>query len=153
MTSIKEYLKQDQFESVGQEAMLSLFVATAFLKKTFQQICMAYGLTISQFNILRILRGTLPNGYARYEITDRMVEPAPDMTRLINRLIKAGYVKRVKSKIDKRQSLAYITELGLAHLKEIDPAVVAFNHNLADKIGIRASKELINICKQIIVKK
>ncbi len=153
MTIIKEYLKQEKFENIGQEAMLSLLVAAAHMRKKFQNICQSHGLTMSQFNILRILRGKSPQGYPRCEISARMVEPAPDMTRLINRLVRAGYARREKSKQDRRQSLTFITDKGLSKLKEIDPDVIAFNHELTDKIGEESAKTFIGLCAQLITKK
>ena len=153
MNVLAKHIKQDHFEGSGQEAMLSLFVATALLRKDFQALCHAHGLTLSQFNILRILRGMAPQGYPRCEISARMVEPAPDMTRLINRLEKAGFVERKKSSIDKRQSLAFITDKGLLILEELNPLVAAFNQALSETLGEKDTRALIDICRRIITKK
>ena len=67
-----------------------------------------HGLTFSYYNVLRILRGASDEGYPRCDIIERMIDPAPDVTRLIDQLINKGWVSRARSLEDRRVSLHWI---------------------------------------------
>ena len=94
---LNKRLKQKKFKNVDHEAFLNLFIASNYLRGKIEMVCNEQGITHSQFNVLRILKGAHPNGYPRGEIISRMVEPSPDVTRLIDRLIKEGLVERFNS--------------------------------------------------------
>ena len=123
---LKKRLKQEKFSGVEQEVVLNLLVAANYLRSKLDTICSNFKITLPQFNVLRILKGAHPNGYPRGEIIRRMVEPAPDVTRLIDRLIKEGLVERYDSKDDRRLSLARITKKGIILLSKINPEIDKF---------------------------
>ena len=99
------------------------------------EACGERGITQAQYNVLRILRGAHPAGYPRGEISARMVDRAPDVTRLIDRLESAGLVERVKAANDRRLSVTRITRAGLSLLAKLDAPIRAINRDL----GRRAS--------------
>src|SRR5215470_9090161 len=107
--ALKKRLKQARFEDSVQEAMLNLLVAASHIRERTEQMCLRHNITSAQYNVLRILRGAHPEGYPRCEIATRMVEKAPDVTRLIDRLQQQGLVERVRSEEDRRHSLTKIT--------------------------------------------
>ena len=107
---LKQRLKQKKFKNIENEAILNLFVASNYLRGKIEIVCNDQGITHSQFNVLRILKGVHPGGYPRHDIISRMVEPAPDVTRLIDRLIKEGLVERYYSEEDRRLSCSRITK-------------------------------------------
>ena len=111
-------LQQEHFESEVQQAMLSILVSADFIKRKQLAVCGLKNLTHSQYNILRILKGK-PAGYCRKEIIERMVEKAPDVTRLIDGLVSEKLAERVSSETDKRMSLTRITEKGINLLSEL----------------------------------
>lgn len=123
---LKRRLKQEKFSGVEQEVVLNLLVAANYLRSKLDTICSNFKITLPQFNVLRILKGAHPDGYPRGEIIRRMVEPAPDVTRLIDRLIKEGLVERYDSKDDRRLSLARITKKGIIILSRINPEIDKF---------------------------
>jgi DNA-binding MarR family transcriptional regulator len=86
-----------------------------------------YGITSQQFNVLRILRGARPDGLCTLTIAQRMIEQAPGITRLIDRLEKKGLVRRVRSEEDRRQVWCRITPTGERLLARIDAPVEAFD--------------------------
>src|SRR5512139_4068453 len=94
---LKNRLKQEKFSSVEQEVVLNQLVAANYLHSKLDTICGDFKITLAQFNVLRILKGTHPAGFPRHEIIRRMIEPAPDVTRLIDRLVKDGFVERYYS--------------------------------------------------------
>jgi len=91
--ALSRRLKQARFATPQQEAVLSLAVAASTLNDLVDEVCKRHGLTRPQYNVLRILRGVHPEGHPRCEIALRMVERAPDITRLVDRLQARGPIK------------------------------------------------------------
>jgi DNA-binding MarR family transcriptional regulator len=121
--ALKRRLRQSRFESPHHEAMLNLIVAAAHVRAELDRVCGEHGITEGQYNVLRILRGALPDGYPRGEIAHRMLERAPDVTRLIDRLERSELVERTRSGEDLRLSITRITKPGLQLLERMQAAV------------------------------
>jgi DNA-binding MarR family transcriptional regulator len=85
-----------------------------------EQLVRSAGLTGTQYNVLRILRGARPTGLACRGIGDRMISHDPDMTRLLDRLEKRGLITRERQKDDRRVVKTHITPEGLEVLKPLD---------------------------------
>jgi DNA-binding MarR family transcriptional regulator len=149
---LKKRLKQQKFSSIEQEGLLNLFIASNYLHSKLDTICYGYKITLAQFNVLRILKGAHPDGYPRGEIMRRMVEPAPDVTRLIDRLIKEEYVERFYSDKDRRLSLARITKKGINLLTKINPEVDKFISGYSSSLNKSEKEMLSNICEKLYAK-
>jgi len=149
---LKKRLKQQKFSSVEQEGLLNLFIASNYLHSKLDAICCGFKITLAQFNVLRILKGAHPEGYPRGEIISRMVEPAPDVTRLIDRLIKEGLVERFYSDEDRRLSLARITKKGINLLTKINPEVDKFILDYSASLNKSEKEMLSNICEKLYAK-
>jgi DNA-binding MarR family transcriptional regulator len=149
---LKRRLKQEKFSSIEQEALLNLFIASNYLHSKLEIVCSDFDITLAQFNVLRILKGAHPNGYPRHEIIRRMVEPSPDVTRLIDRLIKEGLVERFYSDKDRRLSLAKITKKGIALLTKINPEVNKFISEYSSSLNKTEKEMLSNICEKLYAK-
>jgi DNA-binding MarR family transcriptional regulator len=148
-TILKRRLKQKKFKNIENEAILNLFVASNYLRGKIEIVCNDQGITHSQFNVLRILKGVHPDGYPRYDIISRMVEPAPDVTRLIDRLIRDGLVERYYSEKDRRLSCTRITKKGITLLTKVNPKVEKFIQGCS---GVLTKTEKINfsaICEKL----
>src|SRR3954447_10460904 len=115
--------------------MLNLFVAVDHLRGKAIEVCSRFGITHGQYNVLRILRGAHPDGHPRCEIAKRMIEKAPDVTRLVDRLEAMSLVERVRSDGDRRLSIARITPKGLQLLKDMDPEMKAVGTYFAVRVG------------------
>lgn len=150
MVSIAEKLKQKNFRSAGQEAFLSLLTAAAHLKELFGVLCSKENISIQQYNILRILKGAFPEGYPRCDITERMIEKAPDTTRLIDRLVKQQLAVREKCMEDKRQSITKITTTGLELLEKLDKEVRSFESSFEKSIGKDTCRTYVAINEKIL---
>lgn len=105
---------------IEQEVLVNLMRATAALEHEVAEWLKQFGLTLTQYNALRILRGAGPNGLCRNAVRDRMIRRVPDTTRLLERLVEAGLVAREREGADKRFVIARISQKGLALLAEID---------------------------------
>lgn len=146
---IKKRLKQQKFESVEQEAMLNLIISSFWLRSKMDSICQEFEITISQYNVLRILRGIYPDGYPRCEIINRMLEPSPDVTRLIDKLISARYVERFSSNEDRRHSISRITKKGLTLLETMKPKMDEFEKFIKQLMPTEEFKKLSELCEKI----
>ncbi|MDX2120503.1 MAG: MarR family transcriptional regulator [Gemmatimonadota bacterium] len=148
--SVKERLRQARFRSPSQEAMMSLLVAALHLKCRLEAVCGRAGVTHDQYNVLRILRGVYPGGHPRYEIALRLVDRAPDVTRLLDRLARQGLIKRYRAEGDRRLSLARITDRGLALLDRLDGPIDALTSTVAAPLRPPELAQLTDLCSRLI---
>ena len=125
--TLREEIRQTKpFETPAQEAILALFRTTDLLQRMFSQLVEPHGISLQQYNVLRILRGAGKEGMPTLDIADRMVEKTPGITRLLDKLEAKQFVRRERCREDRRQVLCWITERGLRLLAELDkPAVSA----------------------------
>jgi len=129
--------------------MLNLFVAAAHVRRRVEDVCEKYELQFSHHNVLRILRGVHPDGYPRREIVERMLDSSPDVTRLIDKLVDRGLVRRSKSPEDRRVTMHTITDKGLALLDEMDPEIQAVQRWFDKRVSDRDLQHLSRICEGI----
>ncbi|HEX2963644.1 MAG: MarR family winged helix-turn-helix transcriptional regulator [Bacteroidota bacterium] len=146
---LKQRLKQDKFTGIEHEALLNLFLANNFIKKKMDDVCQASGITSAQYNVLRILRGAYPEGYPRCEIIVRMIDQAPDVTRIIDNLEKQDLILRENSPEDRRLSITKITKKGLLLIENMGPEVDSLNKYLRDSLSEAEIIQLSEICEKI----
>lgn len=102
---------------------VSLLKTADFLSLEAEQLVKPHGLTGTQYNVLRILRGSEPEGLPCSAIGERMISHDPDMTRLLDRMEKRGLISRERQTDDRRVVKTRITPAGLALLKGLDQPV------------------------------
>jgi MarR family transcriptional regulator, organic hydroperoxide resistance regulator len=102
---------------------VALVKAADTLALQAEQLFKASGLSATQYNVLRILRGAEPAGLACRAIGDRMISHDPDITRLLDRMEKRGLITRERQTDDRRVVKTRITAAGLAALKTLDAPV------------------------------
>ena len=90
------------------------------LQDAVDDLLKPHGLSGTQYNVLRILRGAEPNGLCRNELRDRMLTRMPDMTRLLDRMEEAGLVARTRDADDRRMVFTRITKAGRKLVDELD---------------------------------
>lgn len=146
---LKQRLKQDKFSSTEHEALLNLFLANNFIKKKMDDVCAKFGITSAQYNVLRILRGAFPEGYPRCEIIPRMIDQAPDVTRIIDNLEKQDLILRENSPDDRRLSIAKITQKGLNLIREMESEVDSLNRYFSNCLTKSEIMQLSEICEKI----
>lgn len=147
---LRDRIKQTApFEDRAQEAMLNLFVAAADVRRRVEDACAEFDLQFSHHNVLRILKGVHPEGHPRCEITERMLDPSPDVTRLIDKLVERGLVERSRSEEDRRMTIHTITDDGLALLDELDPRIRKVQDWFGERVADRDLAHLSRICESI----
>ena len=121
MPNLQAEIRQTRpFESLEQEALLSLERTAAVLLHRLADTFKEHGITAAQYNVLRILRGAGAEGLCRNDISARLVAQVPDVTRLIDRLVESGLVERERNGADRRMVTTRITKDGLALLAQLD---------------------------------
>lgn len=128
-SALQDEIKQQRpFQSGGAEVAVGILRTAAVLERHYNQIVIKRGITIQQYNVLRILRGAGAAGMPTLVIRDRMIHEAPGITRLLDRLEQSGFARRERQTADRRQVICFITEEGLTLLADLDAEVVAADH-------------------------
>lgn len=119
--SLQQDLRQTKpFTSLQAEAYLSVVRTSSALMDMVEYLLKPYGISATQYNVLRILRGAGEGGLCRNELRDRMLTRMPDMTRLLDRMEEAGLVTRSRERDDRRMVLTQITARGRELLSQLD---------------------------------
>jgi DNA-binding MarR family transcriptional regulator len=126
-SSLATILKQNRpFVSLEQEVYLSIIRTASELSYAIDQFFRPFGITSSQYNVLRILRGAGTDGLCRNEISERMLTATPDMSRLLDRIERTGWITRERAEEDRRQISTYITKSGMELLARLEKPTTEF---------------------------
>ena len=137
------------FSSPEQEAYLALLRTADALQSRSEEKLKEFGLTGTQYNALRILRGAGADGLPCSEIGERMITHDPDVTRLLDRLQKRGLAERVRGKQDRRVIYGRISPAGLKLLREMDAPLEKHGREMLKHVGPRKLKQLIEMLEQV----
>lgn len=127
---ISEEIQQTKFSSEQQKAAINLIYTSNWLNEKMRSYLSSEDLTPQQFNVLRILRGSLPEPLSTLQIRERMLDKMSDTSRIVDRLIKKGLVQKRTCKMDKRLVDIVISEEGLALLKRLDATSDKLNNHM-----------------------
>lgn len=142
-TDLRSEIKQRApFRSGEEEVFLNLLRTSAAMEHSAASHLKEHGLTLTQYNTLRILRGAGSEGLCRNEISKRMIKPVSDATRLLDRMVAAGWVERDREDGDRRFVTARITGSGLDLLATLDSEVTRFHR---DQLGHMSKEELAEL--------
>ncbi len=145
----KRLAQTKAFDNPALEAILNVMLAAGWMNEWNDRVCASQNITRSQYNVLRILRGAYPSGRTRQDITRRMIDRSPDVTRLIDRLEAAGYVERERTDTDRRLSIARITEQGLALLNTLEPEYERVYAEMNARLTESELHQLSALCEKI----
>ena len=138
---IEDEIKQQKFKTPHQKAVLNLIYTTSWMQGRQKDIFKTFGITLQQFNILRILRGQHPNSTSATEIKSRMLDKNSDVSRLLDRLLAKKVITKRVSANDKRAADVNLTEEGLELLRAIDK-----KQNQIDNVLLLSEEEAIILC-------
>ena len=129
--------------------MLGLLKTADVVRRVISDVLEPYGVTPQQYNVLRILRGAGEDGIPTLSIRDRMIEQAPGVTRLIDRLVERGWAERRRCDEDRRQVFCQISPSGLDLLARLDGPIES-SHDQA-MLGLDAGdlEELIRLLDRV----
>ena len=152
-SSLATALRQTRpFVSLEQEAYLSILRTASEISYAGDQFFRPFDITPSQYNVLRILRGAGDDGLCRNEISERMVTATPDMSRLLDRMERAGWVQRERAEDDRRQVSTYITKSGRELLEKLDTPTRDFVRRLFDGAAASDLKTVLRVNHQVRTK-
>jgi len=145
--AVARELKQTaRFASVEQEVLLGLRVAASrALDPWARFLKTSADLTVPQYNVLRILRGSHPTRLTSSDVGERMIARDPDVTRLVDRLVTRGLVARLRNRQDRRIVEVGVTDKGLALLRELDTHVVKMPRALLGHLGPKRLRQLADL--------
>ena len=141
--TLRDEIKQTKpFKSLYEEAELKI-VRTAFvLIDAFEATIKRFGITSTQYNVFRILRGAGEKGLCRNEVRDRLLNRMPDATRLLDRMERNGLISRAREAEDRRLVTTRLTRKGRELVDELDP-IVARQHK--SRLGHMSEKQLTTL--------
>jgi DNA-binding MarR family transcriptional regulator len=146
MASLKHEIKQNApFINLEEEALLNLVRTSDLLQRALQHKARGWGITATQYNVLRILRGSQPDGLQCAAIGARMLTAEPDITRLLGRLKAQKLIKQHRDAKDRRVVWTQIGEAGLNLLREMDPLIKHLPATLLGHMSQLELKELIRL--------
>ena len=150
MSQLASELKQNKpFTSTVQEAVLSIKRTAALLDLRVAELLRPYGVTPTQYNVLRILRGAGADGLPRCEVQGRLVAPVADTTRLLDRLEKMGVVSRARNTEDRRVVTSTITPRGLALLENVAAPLKQLAEDEVGQVSDARLRTLIGILDEV----
>jgi DNA-binding MarR family transcriptional regulator len=144
----QQIAQQRPFASLEQEALLNLMRCADRLNREVQHRIRPWGITATQYNALRILRGSHPGGLTCTAIGDRMITAEPDITRLLSRLKALKLVRQQRDRHDRRQVCTQISEAGLKLLAEMDATIDRAPQEMLGHLSGAELKEFIRLLEK-----
>jgi DNA-binding MarR family transcriptional regulator len=148
MSKLQEEIKQAKpFESLHQELWLNLSRTAAALGHEVEQTLRPHGLSPTQYNVLRILRGAGENGLVQHEVGARLVAEVPDVPRILSRMETAGWVKRTRGTSDRRVVQATLTPDGMKLVNDLDDVMRVAQNELFEGMS---DAEMNQLCELLV---
>lgn len=141
MARIEDEIKQSKFRSEGQKLIINLIYTYNQVSGQMIALLGTYGLTVQQYNILRILKGQYPAPATNNLVKDRMLDRNSDVTRIVDRMIRNGLVTRTSCEKDRRRVDILITQAGMDMLdaiqaQEIKMDDITGNLTMEEQVGL-----------------
>lgn len=145
----QEISQTKPFTAVEEEIFLNLARTTEFLSQGLAELFRQYNLSLTQYNVLRILRGAGPEGLSCTDAARRMITHDPDITRLFDRLEARELIARTRSKTDRRVVVAVITASGLELLGQIDQPLLDLHGEQFGSLSLDEKARLIDFLERL----
>ena len=130
-SAIQNEIRQTRpFRSIAQEATIALLRTASVVSRAVARVVEPSGLSLAQYNALRIIRGAGTGGIPTLSIRERMIDEGTTITRLLDKLDDAGLIRRERSYPDRRQVLCFVTDAGRKLLDTLDPQVNAMDEDV-----------------------
>ena len=146
MRSLREEIGQRRpFGSIEEEAYLNIVRTASQLTDAVELLLKPRGITLVQYNVLRILRGSEPDGLCRNELRERMLNRMPDVTRLLDRMEESGLVVRSREEEDRRQVRTRLTPRARRLVDDLDAVVTEEHQRLLGHVSDAELKTLVQL--------
>lgn len=135
-SAVQSEIRQSRpFRSTAQEATIALLRTASVVHRTLSRVVEPSGLSLAQYNALRIIRGSGTGGIPTLSIRDRMIEEGTTITRLLDKLEDANLIRRERSTPDRRQVVCFVTDAGRKLLDAIDPQVDSADEAVVESLS------------------
>jgi DNA-binding MarR family transcriptional regulator len=131
------------FQSARQEATIALLRTASVVSRALERVVEPFGLSLAQYNALRIVRGAGAGGIPTLAIRERMIDQGTTITRLLDKLEEAGLVERERALPDRRQVICHATTAGKRLLDRVDPLMDASDAEAMAAVDDVALEQLI----------
>ena len=148
MTLRQELQQQKPFRSLYEEALVSIARTDSVCSARLERVLAPHGLSMAQYNVLRILRGAGTTGLCRNDIGQRLVTRMPDVSRLLDRMEAAGLVSRVRGTDDRRFVNTTLTPKGRALVDELDETTA---HAQKEQLGHMSKEQLRSLIELLSI--
>ena len=138
-----EIKQRKPFRSRGQEATIALLRTASVVSRAVARVVEPAGLSLAQYNALRIIRGAGAAGIPTLAVRERMIEEGTTITRLLDKLEESGLISRERAAPDRRQVICYVTAAGRRLLDRLDPLVDASDAEAVDALDDAELEQLI----------
>ena len=129
----------------GRDTVVALMRAADRVRRRAARIVEPHGITLQQYNVLRILEGAREDGVPTLEVAARMIEETPGVTRLLDRLEAKGYIRRQRCPRDRRQHLCWLSSEGARLLEKLTPMLVAEHERALERLDSRNRQQLVGL--------
>lgn len=145
--TLEKDISQRHFRNLNQKSMVNLIFTYHWVVEKIKDLLSTEGITLQQYNILRILRGSFPEPLSTLRIRERMLDKMSDTSRIVDRLVVKGLAQKNISKTDKRLVDVMITEEGRTLLAKLD-----LHNDELDSIANTLSEDEMNILNNLLDK-
>jgi DNA-binding MarR family transcriptional regulator len=148
---LTEAIKQDRFKNEMHKAVVNILYTSSWLNYTQSAVFKDFGLTMKQFNILRILKGQYPKAATVNLLIDRMIDKSSNASRIVDKLVEKGYVERKTCPEDRRRVDVIISEAGM---KIVDQATKKLDESetFRDSLSEKEAQELNRLLDKLRTK-
>jgi DNA-binding MarR family transcriptional regulator len=129
-------------DTSARDAVVALLRAADRVRRRAARIVEPHGLTLQQYNVLRILESAREDGVPTLEVAARMIEETPGVTRLLDRLEAKAYIRRQRCPRDRRQHLCWLSSEGARVLARLKPAVSAEHDRVLERLAVAQREQL-----------
>ncbi|MEM8947243.1 MAG: MarR family transcriptional regulator [Planctomycetota bacterium] len=143
-----ELKKRTPFASVEQEAALAIMRTSDLIENRLARLFREYGLTSSQYNVLRILRGE-GKPMPCLDVAERMIQVAPAITRVVDQLLKLELINKTQSTEDRRVYMVELRPAAKQLLRKMDQPVLHLHATLMDGVSAKNQKDLVRVLEKV----
>ena len=149
-STVQNEIRQTRpFRSTAQEATIALLRTASIVNRALARVVEPFGLSLAQYNALRIIRGAGTGGIPTLSIRERMIEEGTTITRLLDKLEEASLIRRERTVPDRRQVLCFVTDDGRKLLDTLDPLVDAADEEAVASLSQSELERFIDLLSAV----
>jgi MarR family 2-MHQ and catechol resistance regulon transcriptional repressor len=133
----------------SKEVIIKLIRMNCAINEQLMLTLKPFGISVQQFNVLRILRGQKGVAANLFTVQEKMVNKMSNTTRIIDKLIDKSFVKRIICKENRRKIELFITEEGLNFLKQVDPVIDQIEEKMTDHLSEKEKQEMLILLNKL----